>query len=329
MVRPLTRLKATRHAIEAFALRCLAVVLPALPRRGVLLLARGAGFAACRLLGDLRRVADANYRIAFPDAQDEERQRAVRRSFTNFAQVGLDLFWSGRLHANNVRSHVRFVNEALPRRLLEQNRGVIAVTPHLGNWEIAAFASSLIGLPVHAVVNPLNNPLLAEWFDRHRSRGGVTVIHREGAARAALRTLGRGEGVALLIDQNTKPAEGGVFVDFFGLPATITRAPAVLARRTGAPIMVAVGLPTPDGGWEVRYGPEIPAASGGDPEEAIDETTRRCAQAMENEVRRHPDLWLWMYKRWKYKPSADAPGYPFYATKVLGDESSGERLTGV
>ena len=299
-------------------MRSLAACLPLLPRRAVLLLARGAGCAAWHALRNLRRVAEANHRVAFPSASEEERRAAVRRAFANFALVGLDLFWSGTLHAGNVRRHVRFVNEDLPRRLLAQGRGLIAVTPHLGNWEIAAFASALIGLPVRAVVHPLNNPLLADWFDSHRSRGGVAVIHRDGAARAALRTLGRGDAVALLIDQNTKPAEGGVFVEFFGLPATITRAPAVLALRTGAPILVTVGLPTPEGGWEVRYGPEISPVRAADPGEAIDATTRLCARAMEDEVRRHPDLWLWMYKRWKYKPSADACGYPFYATKAIG-----------
>jgi lauroyl/myristoyl acyltransferase len=313
--------KGLRYSAESCAVRAAAALVPLLPRSATLLLARGAGSAAFHLLRDLRRVAEANYAVAFPDADDGERRLTVRRSFVNSALVGLDLFWTRRINAGNVRRKVRFVREDLPHRLLEAGRGVIAITPHLGNWEMAAYASGLIGLPVRAVVHPLNNPRLTDWFDRHRSRGGVTVIRREGAARAALATLRRGEGVALLIDQNTKPAEGGVFVDFFGLPATITRAPAVLAHRTGAAILVVVGLPTSDGGWKVRYGPEVPVAIDADPDRAIDETTRRCARAMEDEVRSRPDLWLWMYKRWKYKPAADAKSYPFYADKVLQERT--------
>ncbi len=310
-------LKDLRQRMEAHAVRILSRTVPLLPRRCVRPMASVAG-DLCRLFArDLRRVAEANCALAFPDLSRGERRRIVRGSFRNFARVGIDVFWVRRIDGRNFREFVDIENEELAREILAEGRGAIAVTPHLGNWEIISTVSALAGFPLHVVVHPLNNPYLSDWFDRHRGRGGVRVVHRQGAVRSAIRAVRRNEAVALLIDQNTKPAEGGTYVDFFGLPATITKTPAVLALRTGAPILFTLGIPRDDGGWTVRYGPRIEVSSNPDAEEAVRETTRNCVRAVEQSIRDHPDLWLWMYKRWKYRPSPDAQGYPYYATKVV------------
>jgi lauroyl/myristoyl acyltransferase len=154
------------------------------------------------------------------------------------------------------------------------------------------------------------NPKFNRYITSLRERFGMSIAPREGAMRALFKALKRGSRVALVIDQNMRISEGGVFVNFFGRPATLSPAASALAVRTGSPILPAFCLGLPDGTYRAYACPLLMPERDGD-EAALNQ---RIADTMEGEIRKHPEQWLWMYRRWKYvPPGGDASQFPFYA----------------
>jgi Kdo2-lipid IVA lauroyltransferase/acyltransferase len=293
-------------------------IIPRLSRRTVLALAGWAGRLGYRLLGHHRAVAEANLAIAYGDGlAREDRQRIVRQSFRTMALSMLDVFWFMRDTAARIERHVRFDDGY---SVLFQHRPQVCVTAHMGSWEVMGQATGLLGFDLVSVAARLNNPAVDRMIIEVRERHGQRVVPQEGAVKSLLRTLRSGGKVALLLDQNTKPSEGGVFMEFFGLPATMSLAGAVLALRTGSDILFAFCRPRPDGTYRVSS-PRItiPVAPGSDHSpEAVLSLTREIARIIEEAIREDPGAWMWMYKRWKYvAPGHDRSEFPFYA-KYLG-----------
>ena len=170
-----------------------------------------------------------------------------------------------------------------------------------------------------AVAMPLKNPAVDALLQRARENNGQQIVAREGALKKLVRNLRGGGTVGLLLDQNTAPDEGGVFVEFFGRPVAVSPAAGILAPMTGAEILFAYALPQPDGSYRgeaahVISGAEIAAL---DRETAALELTRRISGFYEEAIRARPDCWLWSYKRWRYIPAGmAAEGFPSYARPV-------------
>ncbi len=278
-------------------------------------LARRLGAAAFRVARRDRRIALANLDLAYGEMLSAaEKLDIARGSFMAMARTLLDVLWLSRDGATRLRQWVRIPESLLAR--LSSGRPHILVTAHLGNWEALGQALTLAGVPLMSVAAPLANPAVDRLFLRLRERTGQIIVPREGAVRPLLRHLKQNGKVALLLDQNTKPKEGGVFADFFGRPVPVSAAPAVLALRTGAEICFGYALPLDDGAYEARLTGVIePAKSAGTPTpEAVEALTRRIVALTEEAVRRNPRLWLWSYKRWKYiAPGRSREEYPFYA----------------
>jgi KDO2-lipid IV(A) lauroyltransferase len=178
-----------------------------------------------------------------------------------------------------------------------QERGVLFFTGHFGFWEIHAIAHGAVLRPIGVVARPLDNPYLHDLLETLRSSTGNHTIYRRGALRGILRALGNNQGVAILIDQHIQ-APDAVMVNFFERPAATTLALAVLALRTGAPVIPVFSLPLPDGRYRVVYEPPVAPPADESPE-AIRDFTQRCTDVLEMYVRRHPHLWLWMHRRWR------------------------------
>jgi KDO2-lipid IV(A) lauroyltransferase len=142
------------------------------------------------------------------------------------------------------------------------------------------------------------------------------------------KALKRGECIALLIDLNAVPSRGGIWLDFFGKPVFGFSGAAALARHTGAAIITAVGHPLPDGRVRAVYGPEISCANTGDEEADLRVTSQQCLRYCEELIRREPERWLWFYRRWKFRPTAERGDFPYYSRCI--DEvrpSSAQRIT--
>jgi Kdo2-lipid IVA lauroyltransferase/acyltransferase len=285
------------------------VVIPWLPRRAVTRLARGLGTAAWRLAAGPRRLARANVEAACGDMPAGPATDAiVRGAFQSFALTLLDLFWFGVFSRRRLARYVHYDASCAP--CWREDGPWIFLTAHLGNWEVLGRAMAASGYATASVAAPLKNRVVDRWVNRLRRATGQRIETRRGALRALLRALRGKQSVALLIDQNVPPERGGTYVEFFGLPAPITQAPAALSRHTGAPLTFMICLHDGRGGYTVRMEVLGPVAKDAD-DAAV---TQRVANVLERLIRATPGQWLWMYKRWKRIPSgADPARFPFYA----------------
>jgi len=182
-------------------------------------------------------------------------------------------------------------------------RGVLVLSAHLGNWEVAARPVGLYRGPFHVVVRPFNNPLVYRYMDAERARWNERQIPKRGAAKQLFRVLREGGKAGVVMDQRVRPGQG-IVLPFLGHPALVTPLPASVALRTGTPAVTIVAWPRPGGRYEVELGePILPTGFGrsdadhGD--EAVAALTARYLAALEADILRHPEQWLWMHRRWR------------------------------
>ena len=180
---------------------------------------------------------------------------------------------------------------------------MLLFTGHFGFWEINALVHALRSQPIAVLARPLDNPLLHDLLESVRTATGNAVIYRRGAIRRVLRALEANQAVAFLIDQHMQPADA-IYVDFFNRPAATTSALAALALRTGAPVVPVFALPLPGGRFRMVYEHAVEPPRGDDAD-AIREFTQRCTDVLEMYVRRYPELWLWMHRRWRDVPEGE------------------------
>jgi KDO2-lipid IV(A) lauroyltransferase len=267
--------------------------------------------AAGRRLGDLahltlagrRRAALANLALAFPGLPPSAHRRLARRAWQHLGMTIVEL--------------ARLLDRPLDATLgelsidgLDHIRGVMAthgralmLTAHLGNWEYLTAAHRLIGHPLAVVVRPLDSPVLDEVAAALRRKTGAELIDKRGALRPVLEALRRGRMVGILLDQNATRREG-VFVPFFGHAASTSRSVALLALRTGTPVVPIFIQREGVGRHRVIVEPPLPLPSSNDLERAIVELTALCTQTIEAAVRRTPEQWLWSHDRWRTRPPA-------------------------
>lgn len=302
--------KRLRFRLEAWGFILAIKLIPGLSRTTILRLARWGGRVGWTFARRDRRIAMANLDLAFGESKSiAEKHAIVRQSFQNFVQTGLDYFWFARDREQRMREWT--VVDESARRWMRPGK-LVGVTAHFGNWEILGWLFALHGASISSVAKPVKNPLIDLEINRIRTLSGQNIIPREGALRALVRVLKNEGVVALLLDQDTLPAEGGVFVPFFGLPVPISTAGAGLAIKLKAPVLMAYCTCQPDGRY-FCYGRDVflpESVEGLSPEEF----TAKITLALEQELRRNPGYWLWSYKRWKRRlPDFDPSRYPYYA----------------
>jgi KDO2-lipid IV(A) lauroyltransferase len=183
------------------------------------------------------------------------------------------------------------------RQAHEAGHGVFLLTGHFGCWEVNGLVHALRLAPIAVMARPLDNPYLHAMLEGVRQRTGNTVIYRRGGIRRTLRALDGGQAVAILIDQHIHGPDA-VIVDFFNRPASTTTALGALAARTGAPTLPVFAIPTGPGRYRMVYEHEVEPPKDESPE-SIRAFTQRCTDVLEMYVRRHPELWLWMHRRWR------------------------------
>ncbi|MEX2526197.1 MAG: lysophospholipid acyltransferase family protein [Gemmatimonadota bacterium] len=269
-----------------------------LPERWAHLVAGGLGWFAGSVLRVRRSVVDENLARAFPAESPDWRARVARGSYVHLARESVALLRERAVGAGAVLERVQFQGLEMLIQAMSQGKGAILVTGHLGNWELAGSAVAMAGVPLDAVAMRQKNPLFHEEMTRSRGELGLRVILKSDATRPILRALKEGRAVALLADQNVWA--GALWVEFFGTPSATTRGPALLARRTGAPLFLALGIRT--AAWPPAYTvtfQPLPVESTDDLEADLHTTTRSYLQALEDWVRRYPQQYFWHHRRWK------------------------------
>jgi KDO2-lipid IV(A) lauroyltransferase len=286
-----------RQRIEYAAVTALRRFTAVLPYPVLLLCGRALGFIFYLVDRTHRRVASKNLAAAFPRRSAAERNAIVRAVFAHFGCLFFEFLKFSTLTPEQILERVDFDGEERVRLAYAQGKGVLFVTGHFGFWELHALAHPLRFEPIGVLARTLDNARLNTLLEEIRQRTGNVVIYRQGSIRKVMRMLAEKHGVAILIDQHISSADA-VYVDFFERSAATTSAVAAMALRTGAPIVPVFALPSGMGRYRLIYEhPVEPPAS--DSEDAVREFTQRCTDVLEMYVRRHPELWLWMHRRWR------------------------------
>ena len=299
-------MKALRQRVELMAVRAVGALVRVAPNAVVHGLGAALGSAFYALDRSHRRVALANLAQCFPARSDAERKAIARRMFQHFGVLLLELLQFSSLSPDAMRARVDVDGAERVRAAYAKGKGVLFFTGHFGFWELHAMVHALLFQPIGVLARPLDNPGLHTLLEDMRQVTGNTVIYREGAVRKVLRTLAMGQGVALLIDQHMHSPDA-IYVQFFQRPAATTSTLAALALRTGAPVVPVFTVPLPGGRFRMIYEPPVepPAADSPDP---VREFTQRCTDVLEMYVRRQPEMWLWMHRRWRDAPAPAARG---------------------
>ena len=304
--------KRQRYWLEYHGLRGASWIICRLPWRWIGPLANFVGAVFFTLDRHRREVTLANLRSAFGERFSEQELHVIGgKSYGVFARTALELLWSSNL-SKEVLDEI-ITTEGLNPMPAHGAEGKPALyfCLHAGNFEwLSQITCRHFGnFPV--IAQKLKNPLLGPLFDGWRSSLGQEIMPQKGAMLRTIRHLKEGGKMGMLIDLNLKPSEGPVVIRCFDrLLTPVTRLPAELALRTGAALVPVECLPRHDGGYIVRYLPELPVTSESTPEQIA----QACWDALEPGLHTHPELWLWSYKHWRYRPKGNAgKTYPFYA----------------
>ena len=290
-------MKVARFAVEAALVRAVTACVSRLPMSAVRTFGHGFGRLVFWVDGVHRRIALENLAHAFPSRPAPERRQLAKAMFAHFGALVFELLKFGTLTREQMSALMEVEGHERIQAAHAKGKGVFFITGHFGYWEMQAITHPFHSPTIAVMARPLDNPTLHAQLERLRTMSGNRVLYRQGVLRRVLRELNDNNGVAILIDQHLHTSES-VSVDYFGRPAVTTSAPAALALRTGAVVIPVFALPLPGGRYRFVYEhPVEPPAS--DSPDAVREFTQRCTDVLEMYVRRHPELWLWMHRRWR------------------------------
>ena len=298
-----------REKIEYAAVRVLVGVLGALPRP----LARAVTILLARLVQHLHRklwrVGMRNLEIAFPEKSEGERKAILRDVYAGMGRHLAEFCHFPSYTRENVNRIVIYEGFENFDAAMKSGKGVLLLTGHFGAWEVGSFVHSLNGYPIKIVVRDLDNAKVDALVKRYRTMHGNETVDNREFLRGLLSAMRANETVGILMDTNMTPPQG-VFVDFFGLPAATAAGMARVAMKTGASVVPAYTV------WDdalkkykICFDPAVRTIHTGDTAADVVANTQRYNEVLESIVRRHPNQWLWVHRRWKTRPEGSPPVY--------------------
>lgn len=267
-------------------------------------LARGFAWLAYRLDRRHREIARENLRHAFPGQySDAERDELVRNVYRHFCTLLIEIIHLPRkLHASNWRQYLALGDGHEVVTGLVSGKPMMIVTGHLGNWELAGYAIGLLGFRTYAIARPLDNPYLDRFLRRFREGTGQKLLAKKGDFDQMTAILAQGGVIATLGDQDA--GQRGLFVDFFGRPASTHKAIALMALEYGVRLVVVgickVAEPLQ---YRIQVGDVIRPEEYANRPDAVRAITQRFTTALENLIRAAPEQYFWVHNRWKHQPA--------------------------
>jgi len=272
------------------------------------LIPRHKTFKIANFLGSLWFVVDKRHRdVALQNLTDvfgaeknaAEIRKLARLIFCNLVLIMFEIGWLLRLKGKEFSKYFHVYGLHYLEKAHKKGKGVLVLTGHLGNWELMSMAAAMLGYPMSAIYRPLDFKPLDFFLVNLRTRYGAKLYPKKNAMRPILRRLKKGELIGILLDQNTN-VQAGVFVDFFNRKACTNKGLALIALGTDTPV-VPLFLLREEDGYRVEFGPEVPVICTGDKEKDIKANTRQYNRVIEDVIRRYPDQWFWVHRRWKTK----------------------------
>jgi KDO2-lipid IV(A) lauroyltransferase len=276
-------------------------------------LARGIGIVLAQVIylvhGRLRRVGMRNLQLAFPQMTIAQRAKILRGVFTTLGRQFGDFSRFPRYNRDNISKLAVYDGFENLERAQARGKGVLFLTAHFGGWEVSSFMHAMHRHPLSILVRSLDNTYLDRLVTRYRTSSGNRIMPKQDFARGMLAGLRAGETVGVLMDQNMTPDQG-VFVDFFGIPACTSTLLARMALRTDAGVVPGFCLWDPTlRRYRVRFEPAMEIIRTGEEQADIVANTAAYTKVIEDNVRRYPDQWLWVHRRWKTRPQGEKPLY--------------------
>jgi Kdo2-lipid IVA lauroyltransferase/acyltransferase len=299
----------TREKLELAVVWTLVHLLGLPPRKMARPIGAWIGAAAFRVLARLRSVGRQNLKLAYPEMTAEEQDRVLRGVYKHLGWQMAEFCQMRKYTPENTRGFLRY--EGLENYLAakDEGKGVLVLTGHLGAWELSSFYHSLMGHPMSMVIRRLDNPGVDRLVNEIRCMHGNKVLHKDDFARGLLASMRRGETVGILMDTNMTPPQG-VFVDFFGHEACTAAGMARVALKTGAAVLPGFVLWEPaEKKYVLHFGKRIELVDTGDADADMVTNTAIFAKVTEEYIRRYPDQWLWVHRRWKTRPAGEPPIY--------------------
>jgi KDO2-lipid IV(A) lauroyltransferase len=257
--------------------------------------------AVALALGIRRTITLDNLNRAFPEQDPAAVRRIAAGAYRNYGTALMQMLWSMNAAADELVAVVHLRDEGVFRQALARGKGVILLSGHFGSWELIVSSISLaLKMPFVVIAQTQRNRKINRFVNTLRSRFGSTMVPMGPSVRQVMRALKEGKAVAMLGDQSG-PKES-VFVEFFGRPSATHRGAAAFSLKSETPIVMYMLVRREDGSYDVFFEEVDRSGLDGYSEENVLELTRRHTAILEKYIRRHPDHWLWMHKRWKHTP---------------------------
>jgi KDO2-lipid IV(A) lauroyltransferase len=291
------KFRLTLFYLEYLIFRAVAALINSLNVDQASRLAGRIGALLFRILKSRRKIALENLRRVFGQEKSEDQiQKIAEASMRNLVQVAFEFIRIPKIiKTREIQWEIRGLEHC--QKALANGQGFMVTVSHFGNWELMGLAAAQAGLPLYAVARPVKNPYVYQYIKELRKRGGFYSIDKAGAARETIKLLKKNQMVAILIDQHER--QGSVWVDFFGRRASTTSLPAALALKYKVPI-----IPTffyrvrPDFFIHFFWEPFSLIQTGNYEADLVANTQQYIAR-IEEEIRKWPENWLWMHRRWR------------------------------
>ncbi|PYV43780.1 MAG: lipid A biosynthesis acyltransferase [Acidobacteria bacterium] len=302
-------LYAARLKLEYYAAMALLKAIGAVPRKCALLLTKVIAWLAYLFSKKLRKIAEKNLSIALPELEELEKRQIVRGVFLNLGRLLGEFSQLPRLHRENISQVVVYDGFENFAASVQRGKGTLFLTAHFGAWELCPYAHAIYGHPLKFIIRPIDNPQIDSLVNNYRTLSGNEIIEKKNSLKEILKALKSNQAIGILIDQNTT-LDTGVFARFFNIPACTTTSLATIALRTNATVVPGVLI------WDgklrkhrLHFEPPVELIQTGDLQADIVENTALFNQILEKLVRKYPDQWLWVHRRWKTRPPAEKELY--------------------
>lgn len=302
MTRPIT----LAHRLEYAGLRGAVAAMSALRWRRASRLGAMLGRLGHSPFGIRRHVVERQIAAAFPEWSPERVGEVTKGAFEHLGRLAVETALMPSLGRHGVLDLAsRVTGWDLVETLMREGRGLLLITGHFGNWELAGAYVAARDVPIDVIVRRMSNPLFDRYINQTRRELGMTVVYDAEAVRTTLRSIREGRGIGFLADQGLLSV-ASTYVPFFGRPAKTPRGPAVFTLRHHVPTVFAAAVREPDGSFHMTFEP-VPYEETGDRERDVDGIVASYTRILENKIRHTPEQYFWHHRRWKHQPPDTPP----------------------